>query len=388
MKFVAAVLATLVVIAGVFATTRDNSEPALHVTADQPAVTPPGELDGSPLFGTSTTVPLSPVEDTTTTTTRPAKTTTTTTTVATTRTPVMTATDGAWELIRVDTGSRRCLELRIGASVSDRLLCDAASPADFWGDYATVITPTAMAVVGMVDRQVTGLSALMYEGVIAQVGADPSNPGLVYAVGVIKNLGGVNPRNGFDLFLRQGENTLGRAHISLDPGQHPAPPVMTTPPYGIWPGYSKVSSTGFWFGGNEDLGFYDNPSGDGSRCVLWRRLGGSPEAMLLDVCPSASDTVFRFAELRVEGPLPHLVRAAIVINAPRMTRWTCTWDNGDPCAFYGTEAMVLHDPAGSGLSFLPYFPGAFGRGGDRMTLTVYDGQTALGEIVLDVLPAR
>ena len=44
-----------------------------------------------------------------------------------------------------------------------------------------------MAVVGMVDRQVTGLSALMYEGVIAEVGADPSNPGLVYAVGVIKN---------------------------------------------------------------------------------------------------------------------------------------------------------------------------------------------------------
>ena len=386
-------LASLVVIAGVFVASRDDSEPAVHVTADQPAVTPPGGHD--PIDTSTTTVTLAPVEETTTTTAPPATTTTTTrpartttTTLATTRTPLMTATDGAWELTRVDTGARRCLELKLGPSTSERLLCDAPSPANLWGEYATVITPTAMAVVGMIDPQVTGLSALMYGGVIAQVGADPSTPGLSYAVGVIENLGGGNPRNGFDLFLRQGEHTLGRARVSLDAGQHPAPPVVTTAPYGVWPGYSKAGYTGFWFGGNEDLGFYDNPSGDGSRCLLWRRLGGTPEAMLLDVCPPASDAVFRFAELRDEGPLPGSVRAAIVVKAPGATRWACTWDTGEPCAFGGTETTMIRDPAGSGLSFLPYFPGAFRRGGDRMTVTVYDGQTVLGEITLDVLPAR
>ena len=145
--------------------------------------------------------------------------------------------------------------------------------------------------------------------------------------------------------------------ISLDPGQHPAPPVMTTPPYGIWPGYSKVSSTGFWFGGNEDLGFYDNPSGDGSRCVLWRRLGGSPEAMLLDVCPSASDTVFRFAELRVEGPLPHLVRAAIVINALRNDPVDVHLGQRRPVRLLRDRGHGADDPVGPAVVLL-ILPGA------------------------------
>ena len=376
------------VLAGLFAATRDPSEPALHVTADQPAAPSSAELGGSvvttaPEETTSTTVsePTS-----TTTTTQPAKPSTTTTATTTTRTPVMAASNGQWQLTRVDAGSRRCLELHVGDFTSGRLLCNAPAPAGLWGDYAIVKAPTATLMVGMADRQVTGLSALMYEGVVGQLGADPSDPALYYAVGQIKNLGGADPRNGFDVFLTQDENTLGRARVSLEAGSHPAPPIVTTAPYGVWKGYRKAGYTGFFYGGNEDVGFYDNPSGDGTRCVLWRRFGGSNEGMILDICPRSADAIFPFAEMRSEGPTSSAVRAAIVVDAPRVTRWTCTWDTGGAC-FYGMDAQTIRDPGGSGRSFLAYFPGAFQRNGDRMTVTAYDGETIVGQITLDVLPA-
>jgi hypothetical protein len=396
-KLFVAALAPLVVIASLIAGIRDDSEPAVQVSADQPVAPSPGDLNGTvPTDGGTAVVPMPPLETTPTTappiapapttTTQPADP-TTTTTLKGTRTPVMTATDGRWKLTRVDTGTSRCLELTVGASTSSRLLCDAPAPAGLWGHYATVSTPIGTVLVAMVDRQLTSMSTLFYEGVIAQLGSDPTNQELYYAVGVVHNLGGSDSSKGLDLFLMEGENTLGRANVSLTAGPHPAPTVVTTAPYGIWPGYRKAGYTGLFYGGNEDVGFYDNPSGDGIRCVLWRRFGGPQEGVILDVCPPPADAVFPFAEVRAEGPIPTAVRAAIVVDAPRVTRWTCTWDTGGACFFYGTDAQVIHDPAGSSRSFLAYFPGAFPRNGDRMTVTAYDGETTLGQITLDVQPA-
>jgi hypothetical protein len=264
----------------------------------------------------------------------------------------------------------------VGAARYDRLLCDAPTPADLWGDYATVTSPIGTVVVAMVDKQLTGMSTLLDEGVIAQFGHD--NRGLHYAVGVMRD----GSRSAIDLFLVQGEHTLGRLNVSLIPGSYPAPAVLTTKPYGLWPGYRKAGYTGLFYGGNEEVGFYDNPSG-GACCVLWRRFGGR-EAVILDVCPASSDALFPFAEVRAEASIP-AVRAAIVVESPNVTGWTCTWDTGGSC--FGTGAQVIRDPAGSGRSFLAYFPGAFSRNGDRVTVTAYDGEMVLGEITLDVRPA-
>src|SRR5207237_3932222 len=110
-----------------------------------------------------------------------------------TRTPVMTATDGGWRLTRVDAGSRRCLELTVGTFTAGRLRCDASAPAGLWGAYATVATPIGTVLVAMVDQKVTGVSTLFADGVIARFGADPTDRGLHYAVGVVHNLGGADP---------------------------------------------------------------------------------------------------------------------------------------------------------------------------------------------------
>lgn len=384
-------LVSLVTVAGLVAMTRDDSESTVQVSADQPIRPSVGNLDGSLLTDPpppSTTAPVRPESTATTapptTATRP--TTTTTPLDETTDTPVMTASDGRWRLSRVAAPGRRCLQLTVGSTTSDKLLCDAPPPAGLWGDYATVSTPIGTVVVAMVDPVLTDMKTLFAEGVFPQFGADPHEGGRHYAVGVIHNLGGASASSPLDLFLMQGENTLGRAPVSLAAGPHPAPKVVTTGVYGTWPGYRKAGYTGLFWGGNEDVGFYDNPSGDGTRCVLWRRFGGPREGTILDVCPPPADAVFPFAEVRTEaGTNGGGVRAAIVVDTPTMTRWTCTWDTGNSC--FGSAGMTIVDPAGSGRSFLAYFPGAFTRQGDRVTITAYDGSRTLSQITLDVQPA-
>ena len=395
-KLVAAGLASLIAVGGVFAAARTNdAEPSVRVQADQASTAPvTGPHDGlvpdagagpvmPPPPDMTTTAPPRP--ETSTSTTLAMASTTSTAPLQGTRTAVMSADDGRWRLTRIDTGSRRCLELTAGSSTTGRLLCDASAPTRLWGQYAIVTTPIGRVVVAMADGQLTGMTTLFGDGVFPKFGADPTGDPLHYAVGVIQNLGGASPEAGLDLFLRQGENTLGRAHISLAPGPHPVPEVVTAKPYGSWPGYRKAGYTGLFWGGNEDVGFYDNTAGDGTRCVLWRRFGGPQEGVILDVCPPPADAIFPFAELRTEGSITDLVRPAVVVDAP-VSRLTCTWDSGAGCVFSGSGAQVMADPAGSGRSFVAYFPGAFQRHGDRMTVTAYNGETTLGQITLAVQP--
>lgn len=297
----------------------------------------------------------------------------------------MTADDGGWTLTRVDTGTKRCLELAVGAHTSGSLLCNAPSPEGFWGRYAIVDTPIGQVVVAMVGGRLTAMKSAFADGVSPKFGVDPTGQDLHHAVGVVKNLGGVNPSQGLDLFLMEGGQTLARANVSLVAGQYETATVVTTAPYGSWVGYRKAGYTGYFWGGNEDVGFYDNPSGDGSRCLLWRRFGGMREGVIADVCPPPTDTLFAFAELRDEpGSNGYGVRATVVVDAPAMTHWSCSWDTNASCAFTG---QIVKDPAGGARSFLAYFPGAFKRDGHRMTITAWDGQRALGEITVDVQPA-
>jgi hypothetical protein len=384
-------MAVFLVLFGVFVAVRHDSRSALRVSAGRSSDGPTSGTEAptttspeGPLV-TATTAPP-PIEPSTTTTEAVAPASTTTTgPLPGTRTPVMAAADGTWTLARVDSGSHRCLELEAGTSVTGSLLCDAAPPATLWGDYATVATPIGTVLVAMVDPKVTGLSSIFGGGITAQTGPDPKDATLHYAVGVAGNLGGADTSQGWDLFLMGGENTLGRAVVSLETGPHAPPTIVTTKPYGVWPGYHKAGYTGLFYGGNEDVGFYDNPSGDGSRCVLWRRFGGAREGMILDVCPPVNDSIYPFAEVRDEGPIPGNVRVAVVVATPNVTRWTCAWDTGAECLVSGSGAQVIHDSTGS-LSFLAYFPGAFPRHGDHLTVTAYNGDSTLGSISLDVLP--
>ena len=397
-------LASLVVIAGLFVITGDGSDPAVQVSANQPGASLDRQVNGSiaidgltppvappappapPLDISPTTAP--PPLPASTTTTRAVGSTTSTAPQAGSRTPVMAADDGQWKLTRVDSGSRRCLELTVRRSTTGRLLCDTPAATGLWGRYAIVDSPIGWVVVAMVDRRLTAIATLFGGGVVdSAFGADPVNQHLFYAVGVIQNLGGSSPDKGVDLFLLQGENTLGRAPISLAAGPHEAPNVVTAAPYGSWANYRKAGYTGLFWGGNEDVGFYDSPSGDGTRCVLWRRFGGPREGVILDVCPASADAVIPFGELWTEpGTNSQAVRAAVVVDAPNITRWGCTWDGDSSCFFAGHDAQVMVDPAGSGRSFLAYFPGAFTRHGDRMTVTLYDNERILTQITLTVQP--
>lgn len=396
-KLLAGALACLVVAGGIIALSGDDSDPTVQVNAAQPgeptgdalngAIFPPGVPETVPppeqVLPSPTPTTAPPEVAPTTTTTKPLA--STTSTAPARRTPVMTADDGSWTLTRVDTGSKRCLELTVGANTTGSLLCNAPSPQGLFGRYAIAETPIGPIVVAMVDARPTDMKGMFGDGVIPKFGADPTEQDLHYAVGVVKNLGGGSPSKGLDLFLMEGENTLARANVSLAPGQYEAATLVTTAPYGSWAGYRKAGYAGYFWGGNEDVGFYDDPSGDGSRCLLWRRFGGMREGVIADICPPPTDTVFAFAELRDEpGSNGYGVRPTVVVDAPAITRWTCTWDTNNPCAFTG---QILKDPAGSARSLLAYFPGAFKKDGNRMTITAWDGQRSLGEITVDVQPA-
>jgi hypothetical protein len=317
---------------------------------------------------------------TTTTTTDPASTTTTTATTAESGAKVMQADDGSWRLEQVDRAGHRCLQLIAGATRATDLLCNASPPFGLWGGYAAVSTPLGPMVVALVDPAVTGVETLMGQGFTGKVAADPADSALHYAAGVLRDVG---------IFLKGGDNTLGRTAINSSPGPHPAPDVVTTAPYGARPGYRKAGYTGFVWGGNEEVGFYDAPAADGTRCLLWRRFGGSHEGVVLDVCPGATDNRFPLARLLSEAPMAtDLVRPAVLVDAPRVTGWSYSWDAA-PSSPTGASGplppeygQVFADPAQPGRFFLGYFPGAIGRQGTELTVTAYDGPTVVGTVTV------
>lgn len=392
-----ATIASLVAVAAVLAAAQVGTKPSVQVNAGNAAPTPsPDDFTAElpPIQGPEPLMPPPPTDMAPTTAPprlpEPAMTPPQAPTTASRppmpghRTVVASADDGRWTLTRVDDGPRRCLELAASSSTTGRLLCDATAEGQLWGPYATIATPLGPMVVAMVDARVSDLGTLFGGGIGAKLARDPRDQALHYAVGVIGNLGGGRPEDGLDLFLMDAAHTLGRTVVSVTTGDHPAPDVVTAPPYGTWPGYTRAGYTGFFWGGNEDVGFYDDPSGGNHRCVLWRRFGGPAEAVIADECPPPTDTLFPFAQVRTEPQTAELVRPAVVVDSPDATSWSCTWDTGEPCGFSGT---VIADPAGSGRSLLGYFPGAFPRRGDQLTITVSADTRTLGTITVPVRPA-
>ena len=177
---------------------------------------------------------------------------------------------GAWTLVRYDTSAGACLELRVQTFRSERVLCGAppAAPGTVVGDLITFNTPIGRAVVAIVEPRVEAWGASPYQQQHGPAFKDPtpSRAAYGYAAGTSRAIGGA--ASAMQLFFSVGENVIARTSFAI--GDETVPPgqslTTTDKPYGTWPGYRRAGTTGFYYGGNEEFGFFDGT--DGGRCVL------------------------------------------------------------------------------------------------------------------------
>lgn len=304
---------------------------------------------------------------------------------------VTVATDpgGGWTLVRHDTAAGSCLELRVQTFRSERVLCNAkaAEPGRVLGEVITFNTPIGRALVGIVEPRIETWGASPYQQQHAPAYRDPApeRADYGYAAGVLRTMSGGN--SSLQLFLAIGENVVARSALAVGDAAIPPGQSLTTTkaPYGLWPGYRRAGTTGFYWGGNEEFGFYDG--GDGGRCVLYRRLGGDPEAMLFDVCAPRATSGIAAASFvppappyaTLDGwPSPMLV---VVADGLQVVRWTCTTPAGKTCGatspspngMFGRGAQLATDPAGSGRQLIGWFPDAMPdlEGAREVTVALY-----------------
>lgn len=303
-----------------------------------------------------------------------------------------------WALTVATTSEGRCLEFTVSTFSSGTLLCDAAPvpPGAILGDLITFNTPIGRAVVAVVHPSIDGWSTTPSLAQQRQAAPDPAVQRGAYAyVGGL--LGGpVGPNASATLFFRQGDNTVARSSVALGEGiVRPGQSVTKTAmPYGVWPGYRMAGTTGFFWGGNEEVGFYDGPNG--VRCLLYRRLGGDSEAVILDLCtPKLATQAIPYAELLPPDTgmaagrtvVPNSGILVVLVDGLPVTGWRCKLSSGAACGGSSggpTRTPVIHDPAGSGRSMLGYFPGSLNFG-DATTVTVFplEGTRVLAELVLE-----
>ncbi|HVM10758.1 MAG TPA: hypothetical protein VM345_20015 [Acidimicrobiales bacterium] len=186
---------------------------------------------------------------------------------------------GRWTLAYYD-GSR-CFELTVDTRVFPGLLCRVpeASPSEIIGHAVVVDSPQGRVLVAAADPRVTDFSSypragggIYHEGV---AGAPAS--GIHVVAGSIAS-------GWSDVLVRGGPHHLARVVI---PPENKAYAIrdlerITGSPYGAWPAYRKVTSTGYYFGGDQELGFYTDEHG--YTCGLYRRLGGPVEGILGHGC--------------------------------------------------------------------------------------------------------
>jgi hypothetical protein len=311
--------------------------------------------------------------------------------------PVTVATDpaGAWSLVRYDPSGGACLELRVQTFRSERVLCGAAPAAAgaVVGDLITFNTPIGRAVVAIVEPRVEAWGASPYQQQHGPAFRDPtpSRAAYGYAAGTSRTIGSTN--SSMQLFFSVGENVIARTSFALgDKTVSPGQSLTTTDkPYGTWPGYRRAGTTGFYYGGNEEFGFFDG----GGRCVLYRRLGGEPEAMLFEVCAPRSDRPIASATIVPAGPPYANPMLVVVADGLQVVRWTCTTSAGASCGasapssggFFSRETQLAADPAGSGRQLIGSFPGwaADLAGAKDVTVTLFAaGDKPVGKVTIPV----
>lgn len=402
-KALLALVVTIVVVATIAAVTSDgdggDDVTALVATgSDDPSAT---ESTTSSSSTTSSTAMVEPAPSSSTTaapTTAPPP---PPTVAPTPGEPVTVASDpaGAWSLVRHDTSAGACLELRVQTFRSERVLCGAAPAAlgQVVGDLITFNTPIGRAVVAIVEPKVEAWGASPYQQQHGPAFQDPTpaRAAYGYAAGTGQAIGG-GPASSMQLFFSVGENIIARTSFAIgDKTVSPGQSLTTTDkPYGTWPGYRRAGTTGFYYGGNEEFGFYDGT--DGGRCVLFRRLGGDPEAMLFDVCgPRSADRPIARATIVPAGPPYSNPVLVVLADGLQVVRWTCTTASGASCgatapsssAFFSREAQLVADPAGTGRQLIGSFPGwaADLAGAKEVTVTLYAaGDRQVGQVTIPV----
>ncbi|MGI8793575.1 MAG: hypothetical protein ACR2H3_10415 [Acidimicrobiales bacterium] len=189
---------------------------------------------------------------------------------------------GRWTL---ELTAADCLDLVIADGTRhDRLLCAAPAAEKPVGLLVAIGTTAGRVSVMVVQPDVTGPSSsprqsggFFYD---AEVAANPGRPGVAYMAGFIAD-------GTTDIVVKAAPHTVAHLVVPGDNRLYPAVEQVTGPPYGRWNGYRKVTSTGYYFRGDQELGFYSGAGGQ--PCVLYRRLGGPAEAMLGDGCARAGD---------------------------------------------------------------------------------------------------
>lgn len=284
-----------------------------------------------------------------------------------------------WELLAVDDNPDRCLELVVGPWVQGSLLCAAEPATRLIGDVTAVDTPIGRMVVAVVDPSVTSINPVV--GLPGKAGPDRITSTISYAAAQAgAGAGGHLP----ELLLASGDNTIARVILPAKTGLiRPAEmTVVNTPPYGRWDGYRGAGYAGLFFGGNQEVGFYDGP-GD-TTCILYRRLGSRWEELLADACPARQpDRAVAFARLvptPVDGPEKSYIVVAVT-DRP-VTGWRCELPGGAHC---GGGTQVTPDPKGSGRIALTQFADmATPRGASRITLVLVNGTEEVARDEVDV----
>lgn len=231
----------------------------------------------------------------------------------------------------------RCVELVVGERSYPNLLCRAApaTAADVVGDVITVDTPVGRVLVGMGDPRVTTFSSFpreggsfFHDGVAGAVASSPS----------VRLVAGLIARSWSDVIVRGGPHHLARIVVSPENRALAANEVerVVGLPYGEWNGYRKLTSTGYYMGGDQELGLYTG-SRDGP-CLLYRRFAGRSEGVIADGCLETSGGHLQLATMEdVSGP--YMPGAFIVAAATDVV-----------------GQLAIHLPDGSTLANLQPYP--------------------------------
>lgn len=366
---VASVVATTAVVAGVLVATRDGGVSAVRVAADgNSSDSSPGPTTAEPAQSdtTSSTAPT-PSSPAVTTGQAPA-----TTTGIVVRRNVGGNEAQGWTLVLAEhADGSTCLEFRVSTFTSGSLLCGSgpAAAGAVVGDLVSFETPIGRAIVAIVEPSVEGWALTPYLQQASPVIRDPlpGRDAYGYATGPMK---GTWP-NGASLYFGVEENVIARTRFAvvdgtIRPGQSL---TSTSKPYGTWPQYRRAGTTGFYWGGNEEVGMYD---GAGGRCLLYRRLGGDPEAVLLDLCaPGDGEHPIAFAHLL---PVPPEMRTGdsatrllvVMADGLKVASWTCETaseprdcgrrTNVGPPSGFSRDSQILEDRSGSGRQVIGHFP--------------------------------
>ena len=190
--------------------------------------------------------------------------------------------DGKWALYA---DPSNCVELVLTEATFERLLCGAAAVEGSIGSLVSVNSPVGRIAVAIADPAVSGFGAFARAGGNlypdgGQAGVDPGRPKVAYVAGLVSN----TPGSWVDVTLQAGDQLIGKFLLPPeDRAYRPAELHLTASK--TWPNYRKAGNFGYFFAGNQDLGFYDGASG--RTCLLYRRIGGPSEKLLVDACPPA-----------------------------------------------------------------------------------------------------